>query len=80
MSPSSRPLQCLKDLDLWIVLVGGRSPREASTYVYIYIYIYICIYISMYIYVYLCISVYIYVYVGMSHVRLVGKGLDSAVP
>ena len=30
----------------------------------------------MYIYIY----VYIHICIGMSHVRLVGKGLDSAVP
>ena len=32
----------------------------------------------MYIYIYVCI--YIYIYIDVSHVRLVGKGLDSAVP
>ena len=30
---------------------------------------------TMYLYLY-----YIYICIGMSHVRLVGKGLDSAVP
>ena len=27
-----------------------------------------------------CIYIYIYIYIDVSHVRLVGKGLDSAVP
>ena len=35
----------------------------------------------MYIHIYIYIYIYIYVFFfGMSHVRLVGKGLDSAVP
>ena len=41
-----------------------------------HVYIYIYIYIHTHIYIY----IYIYIYIGMSHVRLVGKGLDSAVP
>ena len=35
----------------------------------------------MCIYIYIYIHTYIYIlYIGMSHVRLVGKGIDSAVP
>ena len=43
---------------------------------------YICMYVCIYIYIYVHVYIYIcmYVYIGMSHVRLVGKGLDSAVP
>ena len=36
--------------------------------------------IHIYIYIYMHIYIYIYIYVDVSHVRLVGKGLDSAVP
>ena len=34
----------------------------------------------IYIYMYIHICMYTYTYIGRSHVRLVGKGLDSAVP
>ena len=53
---------------------------DTSDEEYIYIYILcirICVYIYIYIYIcYLSLSPYI----DVSHVRLVGKGLDSAVP
>ena len=29
---------------------------------------------------YVCVYIYIYIYIVLSHVWLVGKGLDSAVP
>ena len=34
----------------------------------------------VYAYLYICVYIYIYIYIDVSHVRLVGKGLDSAVP
>ena len=42
----------------------------------------ICVYVYIHIYIYRYIFIYTYVcvYIDVSHVRLVGKGLDSAVP
>ena len=59
----------------------GRALGGRMYMYYIYIYIYTCIYTySIYIYIYIH-SLYVCIlYIDVSHVRLVGKGLDSAVP